>query len=166
MRRLSVAVCGCNSSKLTWLPFLLHTLNCTYTVCGSVAEHRHFCLCDFRLLKQCRQFFELKCELMGSLTGWWFCWLIFIFRLLSSNRVADLMAIFWWTWVSRLSRWFWRVFGDKFCVVEFSFWHQPGESSVYLIIHDHRSLLLHLLHWWEKLLPLSRVKCMHEAMGR
>jgi len=31
------------------------------------------CVVDFRLLKQCRQYFELKCELMGSLTGWQFC---------------------------------------------------------------------------------------------
>jgi len=58
---------------------------CTELHCmvySTVKAHRWICYCltclsDFRLLKQCRQFFELKCELMGSLTGCrFFCLMI------------------------------------------------------------------------------------------
>jgi len=72
---------------------------------GSVkAKHAGelWCCLDFRLLKQCRQFFELKCELMGSLTGapLLCCLVIFIVdidtvvQLLPSANCMHVLSIF------------------------------------------------------------------------
>jgi len=67
-------------------------LNYIITV-NSILQHTGACLI-FRLLKQCRQFFELKCELMGSLTGWLFSCLMTFIEHMMLNVLRGLQQLF------------------------------------------------------------------------